>query len=61
MVLELTGRVESTGSMHSHSYNLILIAISLRLIKMSINRPGCGLKENYDFREINAFLSKIIP
>ena len=25
------------------SYNLILIAISLRLIKMSINRPGCGL------------------
>ena len=26
---------------------------------MSINRPGCGLKENDDFREINAFLSKI--
>ena len=26
-----------------NSYNLILIAISLRLIKMSINRPGCGL------------------
>ena len=26
-----------------NSYNLILIAISLRLIKMSINRPGSGL------------------
>ena len=26
-----------------NSYNLILIAISLRLIKMSINRPECGL------------------
>ena len=26
---------------------------------MSINRPGCGLKENDDFREINAFLSNI--
>ena len=26
---------------------------------MSINRPGCGLKENDGFREINAFLSKI--
>ena len=26
---------------------------------MSINRPGCGLSENDDFREINAFLSKI--
>ena len=25
---------------------------------MSINRPGCGLNENDDFREINAFLSK---
>ena len=27
-----------------NSYNLDLIAISLRLIKMSINRTGCGLK-----------------
>ena len=26
---------------------------------MSINRPGCGLSENDDFREINTFLSKI--
>ena len=26
---------------------------------MSINRPGCGLLENDDFREINAFLSTI--
>ena len=26
---------------------------------MSINRPGCGFKENDNFREINAFLSKI--
>ena len=26
-----------------NSYNLDLIAISLRLIKMSINSPGCGL------------------
>ena len=26
---------------------------------MSINRPVCGLQENDDFREINAFLSKI--
>ena len=26
---------------------------------MSINRPGCGFYENDDFREINAFLSKI--
>ena len=26
-----------------NSYNLDLIAIQLRLIKMSINRPGCGL------------------
>ena len=26
---------------------------------MSINRPRCGLYENDDFREINAFLSKI--
>ena len=26
-----------------NSYNLDLIAISLRLIKMSINRMGCGL------------------
>ena len=42
-----------------NSYNLILIAISLRLIKMSINRPGCGLQENDDFLEINAFLIKI--
>ena len=42
-----------------NSYNLILIAISLRLIKMSINRPECGLSENDNFREINAFLSKI--
>ena len=42
-----------------NSYNLDLIAISFRLIKMSINRPGCGLQENNGFREINAFLSKI--
>ena len=26
---------------------------------MSINRPGCDLFENDDFREINTFLSKI--
>ena len=42
-----------------NSYNLDLIDISLRLIKMTINRPVCGLKENDDFREITAFLSKI--
>ena len=42
-----------------NSYNLILIAISLRFIKMSINRLGCGLQENDDFLEINAFLIKI--
>ena len=42
-----------------NSYNLDLIAISFKLIKMSINRPGCGLQENDDFRKIKAFLSKI--
>ena len=40
-------------------YNLDLIAISLRLVKMSINRAGCGLLENALFGEINEFLSKI--
>ena len=42
-----------------NSNNLDLIDISLRLIKMTINRLVCGLYENDDFREINTFLSKI--
>ena len=32
---------------------------SLWLIKMSINRTGCGHNENDHLREINTFLSKI--
>ena len=42
-----------------NSYNLDLITISLRIIKMSINRTRCGLLEDGHSCEINAFLSKI--
>ena len=37
------GIISGTLIIIVNSYNLDLIAISLRLIKMSINRPGCGL------------------
>ena len=35
--------ISGTLTIIVNSYNMDLIAISLRLIKMSINRPGCGL------------------